>query len=195
MKKNKGSKMKNILKATFCLIMILTLSFPLISCGGMGDSEAKAIVKELVEKSTVVNEVLYGKGMDYEKSLDGKYQTMYSRVTDDAPFKTRKALEKEIKSIFTASYANSLLNHAFTLTVGIYGNSSYPRYQEGSDEVLTVMRDYEAREITVYNFDTIVIEKATKNKIVATIMSTENEKVYVYLINELDGWRLDSATV
>ena len=175
--------------------MILTLSFPLISCGGMEDSEAKAIVKELVEKSTVINEVLYGKGMDYEKSLDGKYQTMYSRVTDDAPFKTRKDLEKEIKSIFTASYANSLINHSFTLTVGIYGNSSYPRYQEGSDEVLTVMRDYEAREITVYNFDTIVIEKATKNKIVATIMSTENEKVYVYLINELDGWRLDSATV
>ena len=61
--------------------------------------------------------------------------------------------------------------------------------------MLTVMRDYSAREITQYDYSTIKIEKCKKNKIVATILSTENEVVEIYLIKELNGWRLDSATV
>ena len=187
--------MKKISKILLCLIMIFTLTFPLISCGGMEEAEAKVLVEEIVKRSVNLNEILYGKGMEYEKSEDGKYSTIYSRVKDDAPFKTRKELEKEIKEVFTAAYANSLVSHAFTLTTGLFGENSYPRYQEGSDKVLTVMRDYKAREITQYNFDTIKIEKCRKNKIVATILSTENELVEIYLIREVNGWRLDSATV
>jgi len=187
--------MKKLAKILLCLIMITALTLPLTSCGGVSDEEAAVIVKELVERSCVLNEVLYGKGMEYEKSADGIYSGIYSRVTDDAPFKTRKELEREIKAVFTASYANSLISHAFKLTTGIYGGVSYPRYQEGSDDILTVLRDYEAREITQYNFDTLVIEKATKNKIRATVLSTENELVEIYVIKEIEGWRLDSATV
>lgn len=187
--------MKKISKILLCLIMIFTLTFPLVSCGGMEEAEAKVLVEEIVKRSVTLNDILYGKGMEYEESEDGKYSTIYSRVKDSAPFKTKKELEKEIKEVFTAAYANSLVSHAFTLTTGLFGDNSYPRYQEGSDKVLTVMRDYEAREITQYNFDTIKIEKCRKNKIIATILSTENELVEIYLIKEVNGWRLDSATV
>ena len=187
--------MKKLTKILLCLIMIFTLTFPLISCGGMEEADAKALVTEIVKRSVNLNEILYGKGMEYEESADGNYSTIYSRVKDTAPFKTRKELEKEIKEVFTAAYANSLVSHAFTLTTGLFGENSYPRYQEGSDKVLTVMRDYSAREITQYDYSTIKIEKCKKNKIVATILSTENEVVEIYLIKELNGWRLDSATV
>ena len=174
--------------------MILSLALPLASCGGMSDEEATLIVKDLVERSTVLNEVLYGKGMDYEKSIDGNYSGIYSRVSEDAPFQTKKDLEREIKAVFTSAYANSLISTAFKLTQGALGSNSYPRYQEGSDKVLTVMRDYTAREITEYDFDTIEIKKVRKNKIRATILSTENEIVEIYIVKELDGWRLDSVT-
>ena len=187
--------MKKISKFLLCLIMIFTLTFPLVSCGGMEEAEAKVLVEEIVKRSETLNDILYGKGMEYEESEDGKYSTIYSRIKDDAPLKTRKELEKEIKEVFTAAYANSLVSHAFALTPGLFGDNSYPRYQEGSDKVLTVMRDYEAREITQYDYSTIKIEKCKKNKIVATILSTENEIVEIYLIKEVNGWRLDSATV
>ena len=139
--------------------MIFTLTFPLVSCGGMEEAEAKVLVEEIVKRSVTLNDILYGKGMEYEKSPDGNYLTIYTRVKDSAPFKTKKELEKEIKEVFTAAYANSLVSHAFTLTPGLFGDNSYPRYQEGSDKVLTVMRDYEAREITQYDYSTIKIEK------------------------------------
>ena len=184
------------IKSLLSLAMVIVMLFSLVSCEKkVEENEAKVLVKNLVSESCKLNEILYGKGMEYEKSEDGKYSTIYSRVKDDAPFKTRKELEKEIKEVFTAAYANSLVSHAFTLTTGLFGENSYPRYQEGSDKVLTVMRDYQAREITQYNFDTIKIEKCRKNKIVATILSTENELVEIYLIREVNGWRLDSATV
>ena len=53
--------MKKLTKILLCLIMIFTLTFPLISCGGMEEAEAKALVEKIVKRSVNLNEILYGK--------------------------------------------------------------------------------------------------------------------------------------
>lgn len=187
--------MKKFLKELACVILIIVLVIPMASCKGPEEEEAIALVKDLLSKSLELNEIYYGKGLDYEKNEDGVYGNIYSRVSKDAKYRIREDLERATRKVFSASYSKSIIDHAFNMTLGIYGGGSNPRYFVGSDGYLTVLREYGAREITEYNFDSIKIKRSRSKKIVATVMSTENEEIEIILVKEKDGWRLDSATV
>ncbi len=187
--------MKKYLRAFICLIFVLVFSLSLVSCEKkVEEAEALALVKEFLEESYELNEIYYGKGLAYQKSEDGEYTSIYSPVLRDQPYITEAILRAKTEDVFSASYSNSIISYHFSVTQGIAGGASYPRYFTGSDGFLTVYRDYKVIDITEYDYSTIEIKKIKRKEIKATVVSTENEKVDVVLVLEKNGWRLDSVT-
>lgn len=188
--------MKKIFSFILCIILLVSSSFTLVSCDKkVSEIEATMIVEDLVKASYELNEIYYGKGLSYEESIDGEYDSIYSHVSMDEIYLTEDILSIRTKEVFSASYANSIIDYAFNMSLSGVGTGSYQRYITGSDGLLTVYRDYKVMDITEYDYTTIKIEKIKRKKIIATIQSTENETVDVVIVKELNGWRLDSATV
>ena len=72
----------------------------------------------------------------------------------------------------------------------------FARYIE-FDGHLHIRRDIDVIDIAKYDFSTTVIEKCSKRFIRAKIKTSNFEKndyVEIVLINEDNGWRIDSAT-
>lgn len=187
--------MKKYLKAFICLILISVFSLSFISCNKkVTEDEAIKLVKEFLTESYELNEIYYGKGIDYEKNEDGVYDNIYSPVLKNQPYTTEAILRAKTEDVFSASLASSIIGYHFNLTQGIAGGANYPRYFTGSNGFLTVYRDYRVRDITEYDYSTIEIKKIKGKEIKATVVSTENEVVDVVLVLERNGWRLDSVT-
>ncbi|MBQ8393261.1 MAG: hypothetical protein IJX51_05755 [Clostridia bacterium] len=157
------------------------------------EEEALVIVEDLVKASCELNEIYYGKGLNYDDSMI--YQSVYRQVDLNEKYKTVDILSARTKEVFTASYANSLIQYHLNPSVGGTGGLTKSRYIEDSTGLIAVYKDYESIEITQYKYDTIKIDSIRSKRIVATIMSTEGEEVEVVIRKETDGWRLDSATV
>ena len=182
-------------KAIISLLLICIIGLSLTSCESrVSEEEATVLVKKFIEDSCELNEIFYGKGLSYYENEDGEYSSIYSPVKLDEKYITISALKERTREVFSSSYSNSIIGYVFSLTPGIYGESSKPRYSE-SGGYITVLRDYEVIEITEYDYDTVKIKKIKRKEIRATVMSTENEEVEIILVKERDGWRLDSATL
>ena len=180
------------IKSLLSIALVIVMLFSLVSCEkNVEENEAKELVKNLVSESCKLNEILYGEGLPYEENTS---ENKYAPVSIDAEYKTLFSLKEKIRGVFTSSYSNSLIEYIFSYTPGVYGGGTYPRYEEQGGW-LVVLKDYNVREITEYDYDTIEIKKIKRKEIKATIKSTENETVEIVLIKEADGWRLDSATV
>ena len=86
------------------------------------------IVEDLVKASYELNEIYYGKGLDYEKSIDGEYDSIYSHVSLDEIYVTQEILSLRTREVFSASYANSIIDYAFNMSLGgVGGSGSYQR--------------------------------------------------------------------
>lgn len=187
--------MRKYLRSFICLILALTFALSLVSCDNkVSNEEALEMVKKFLDESYELNEIYYGKGLDYQKNEDGEYNNIYSPVLRNQPYVTESILRAKTQDVFSASLANSIISYHFNLTQGVAGGSNYPRYFTGSDGYLTVYRDYKVIDITEYDYSTIEIKKIKRKEIKATVVSTENEIVDVVLVLEKDGWRLDSIT-
>lgn len=187
--------MKRFFKSFICLILVLVSVLSLVSCNKkVSEEKALALVKEFLEESYELNEIYYGKGIEYQKSEDGEYASVYSPVVRNQPYVTENILRAKTEDVFSASYANAIINYHFSMTQGLVGGGNYPRYFTGSDGFLTVYRDYKVIDITEYDYSTIKIKKIKRKEIKATVVSTEKEVVDVILVLEKNGWRLDSVT-
>ena len=154
------------------------------------------IVEDLVKASYELNEIYYGKGLDYEKSPDGEYTSIYSHVSMDELYVTEDILKIRTKEVFTASYASSIIDWAFNMSVGgVSGSGSYQRYLTGSDGLLTVYRDYKVMNVSKYDYTSINIEKIKRKKIYANITTNKGVLVRLVILKEDNGWRLDCPTV
>ncbi len=189
--------MKKILSFILCIIILVTSSGFLVSCDKkVSEAEAIMIVEDLVKASYRLNEIFYGEGLPYIEDPDGQYDSIYSPVLPEQLIVTEEILRIETKKVFTASYANSILEHAFNMSKGgVSGSGSYQRYVPMSDGYLTVMRDYKVIDITEYDYTSINIEKIKRKKIYANITSNKGVLVEIVILKEENGWRLDSATV
>ena len=105
------------------LISVFSLSF--ISCNKkVTEDEAIKLVKEFLTESYELNEIYYGKGIDYEKNEDGVYDNIYSPVLKNQPYTTEAILRAKTEDVFSASLASSILGYHFNLTQGIAGGLS-----------------------------------------------------------------------
>ena len=180
------------IKSLLSLLLVIVMIFSLVSCEKkVEEKDALELVKNLVAESYELNEVLYGKGLTY---LEVQDNDKYAPVDPNEKYLTVFSLKEKMREVYSSSYATSLINYLFTYHSGVYGEGIFPRYYERGGYIV-VLKDYEAKDITEYNYDTVKIEKIKRKEIKATIMSVDNETVEIMLVKEVNGWRLDSPTV
>lgn len=188
--------MKKVISYLLLIITVLSLCVCFTSCSRVDDVEAKSIVTRLVQASYELNIIFYGEGLE----TDGDMDSTYSWVSENAKYKTKDALVKKTKEIYSNDYSNDMIDVAFGSNVGSYESA---RYRSTYDKSLLLKKNSEYlknEEIATYDFKSIQILKNSRTFIVANIMTNnfgENNKwVEITLIYDdtVEDWRLDSAT-
>ena len=106
------------MKKIILLFMIAATILALTACGrpSLSEEEAVRVIRPLVEKAEVLNEIYFGGGIPVEDStarlhafFDAtglKEETAtYLPVSRDSLYQTKNALLAETKTVFTAAYA------------------------------------------------------------------------------------------
>ena len=186
------------IKKIISIILLAILCFSFFGCSINQNSKktivAKAIFNSLVSSSYELNVIFFGEGLQHHEAEEGEF---YAPVISSEKYNSRKELESATAEIFSSSYTESIIDIAFFGTQGgISGTVNFARYIEYND-CLTARVDYEPIEIAEYDFSTTEITKISNKFIQGKIMTTnfeKNEYVEITLINEDNGWRIDSAT-
>ena len=127
------------MKKIILLFMIAATILALTACGrpSLSEEEAVRVIRPLVEKAEVLNEIYFGGGIPVEDStarlhafFDAtglKEETAtYLPVSRDSLYQTKNALLAETKTVFTAAYA------AYLEELGFRG------IQDGSDDEVSI---------------------------------------------------------
>lgn len=185
--------MKSFVKVlSFILIVIFAVS--IVGCKSVSDIEAKAIFNTLVKESYELNVIYFGEGL---KPQVTDKDSLYIPVQGSENYTAKLPLVERTREIFSTDYASDIIKTAFEGESGVVGSSAiYARYIE-YEGYLSVRKDIEGIEIAKYDYSTTEIIKNSNRFIIAKIKTTNLEKnqyVEITLINEDNGWRIDSAT-
>ena len=185
--------MKSFVKVlSFILIVIFAVS--IVGCKSVSDNEAKAIFNTLVKESYELNVIYFGEGL---KPQVTDKDSLYIPVQGSENYTAKLPLVERTREIFSTDYATDIIKTAFEGESGVIGSSAiYARYIE-YEGYLSVRKDIEGIEIAKYDYSTTEIIKNSNRFIIAKIKTTNLEKnqyVEITLINEDNGWRIDSAT-
>lgn len=187
--------MKKIFKITLLIILTAIMVVSMVGCKEVDNTTARAIVNMLVEQAYELNDIYFGDGL--EPIVDDETNDLYVPVNSNSNFTTKVELIERTREIFSSSYSSSMIEIAFEGEGGAIGSSAvYARYIE-YEGYLSVRRDIKGIEVAKYDFTTTEILKNSKKFIVAKIKTTDTDKpqfVEITLINEENGWRIDSAT-
>ncbi len=131
---------KSILKAA-ALVLLLALSLSLISCERDREydaAEVEAAARALIEKSVLLNEIYYGKGIPADElSSEGsqKYKPANFIWLDENGFETVDELKQMTSKVYTSGYCEAIFASAFGSSSGADDNiEAYARYiQEYED--------------------------------------------------------------
>ncbi|MBQ8545407.1 MAG: hypothetical protein IJ437_00500 [Clostridia bacterium] len=200
-------KFKRILSLALMALLVV-LTFSATGCGKkLTEKEAEAKIKELVDASYELNEIVYGKGLSYYDRIDTQ-NSLYAPVSDDEEYKSIGEIKLAIRNVFSSSYARVLEAAAFEGQDGAdFGYHTQPRYIDQTGELM-VLKDfynvnfdsnkygeYEGVRVQKYNTDEIEIVKISKRFVEGKIKSEDGKTtITVTLILEDDEWRLDSPT-
>ena len=187
--------MKKLIKILLPYILTTIMVVSMVGCKGESEAMAITIVNNLVQQSYELNVIYFGEGMEAqepENELD-----LYVPVRGSSNYTSYLALANRTREIFSEAYSNSIISLAFNGESGALGSTAvYARYIE-YEGYLSVRRDIEGIEVAKYDLTTTEIIKNSKNFIIAKIKTRDTNKpefVEITLINEKNGWRIDSAT-
>ncbi len=187
--------MKKIFKITILTILTVLMAVGTVGCKAVDDKTAVSIVNMLVEQSYELNVIYFGDGLDKQEAENEN--DLYVPVAGSSNYTSKVELVRRTKEIFSQSYSASIIKTAFEGEMGAIGSTAvYARYIEFED-YLSVRRDIEGIEVAKYDFTTTEILKNSKRFIIAKIKTTDTDApqfVEITLINEENGWRIDSAT-
>lgn len=134
-------------KRALLLLVVLSLLFSLVSCSDEKEttevvnrefnaSEVEAAAKDLLEKSLLYNEILFGKGLAYE---DGEGTGIYKKATvaslEKNGISSISDLKSRLNEIYSSKYMESLNNSDIFGSVKDGENIKfYPRYYDSTDD-------------------------------------------------------------
>lgn len=199
----------------FILIFTLLFTF-LVSCDRKYDeSEVFTEAEKLLKEASVLNDIYYGQGIDY---LSGGYVNGY--YSEASPFHleslgiaTVSDLERRTEEVFSDRYCLNLYDITFG---GVYDESGeiiymsryYQKYENdvptGEPECIMVYTKYEPlfTSKVMYDYTTIKVVDVKRETLYLTVEVTvtsedgnvQDNTLRFSLIEESDGWRLDSST-
>lgn len=205
------------MKKLISLIIMFALLCSLISCDDKNreydEDEVRIAAENLIRKSSDLNYIFWGEGIGYIK--DDSFSVGYYYPADIASLASFKIetiddLKEKTREVFSSSYSENIFSTVLSsLSDGdeIYRLARY--YQKFSDagnkepecimvysNALVLLKD----EVT-YNFDTLAVRGSEKETIYVTISvnvtreeKTQIRELKVGLVEEDDGWRIDTPT-
>lgn len=204
------------MKKLLSIIMIISLVGLLFSCKDRkyDEAEVKAAAEELIKTSEVLNEVFWGRGIDYIEDANtgnGYYREASYSALKKLGFSTISELEKMTRATFSESYADSALSTTVSSISDEDGVQILARYyQKYTDETYTepqcimvytvavpllldkVEYDYSSLRVTHSKKETVYVEidcKVTTNE-----GKSQTKTIEIGLVEEEDGWRIDTPT-
>ncbi|MBR2024290.1 MAG: hypothetical protein IKA02_00605 [Clostridia bacterium] len=185
--------MKSLVKI-LAAILIVIFTIGMVGCKTLSDEEAKGIFNTLVKESYELNVIYFGDGLKPQVTEE---DSLYIPVQGSENYTAKLPLVERTREIFSTDYASDIIKTAFEGEMGVVGSSAiYARYIE-YEGYLSVRRDIDGIEVAKYDYSTTEIIKVSNRFIIAKIKTVnleKNEYVEITLINEDNGWRIDSAT-
>lgn len=204
--------MKKIISIALALICILTL----ISCGDReyDENEVKAAAADLIAASAVLNEIYWGDGLPYSEdksTSDGVYYEALYYYHHNLGFDNIDELKAETARVFSNGYCaniySTLLNGIQDGDKAIILSRYYQRYSAAdgkTPEAIMVNSSWEKLLVgeVEYDLESIKVIGSEEETVYVTLNATAKLKDYepqtreirISLIEEEDGWRLDSPT-
>lgn len=196
-----------LLKRLIPLILIISTVFTsLVSCGDRDydEAEVKAAAETLIRKSAILEDILFGEGLDHH--IEGTLS--YQIVSEDdikrkseamgESFSTVDELKVILSKVYTVGYKNDLLSGILSGDVNQY--TRY--YQNGEKMMKLVTYDVKKKDEIEYHYDTLKVKDVEGEKITVSLditITTDDGKsqritIDVDMIEEPDGWKLDTPT-
>ena len=196
------------------LVVIMTLS--LFSCKGekekdreYDEAEVLSAVAKLIERSYAVNELLYGRGLEYTDEGVGVYKMATEESLSDFGFSTISQMQDEIRAVYATSLAESMINSDVFSSIKVDDVIvGYTRYYQSTDEDgnpngIMVKSDYDYPLKNSYTYsDSFEVSDVEGEVIVISALVTvtredgvvKNENLKIRIIEEKSGWRLLTPT-
>ena len=196
------------------LVFILTLS--LFSCKGekekdreYDEAEVLSAVATLIERSYAVNELLYGRGLEYTDEGVGVYKKATEESLSGFGFSTISQMQDEIRAVYATSLAGSMINSDVFSSIKVDDVIvGYTRYYQSTDEDgnpngIMVKSDYDYPLKNSYTYsDSFAVADVEGEVIVIRALVTvtsedgvvKNENLNIRMIEEISGWRLLTPT-
>ena len=210
-----------IKKISIILTVVLTFTL-LASCGEettfnreYNAQEVATAAESLIKDSELLNKLLWGEGIKYDAlnnlHASGYYYRADEFSLDDYGVETVDEMEKKIRAVFSEKYSNQIFESSvFSSAADNNGNIvHFSRYQQKMDgdkpEYIQVYSKWEPFlfDSVAYDYSTITDAGVSGNTVFVNINCTvtdsesgESEKktLKIALVEQKDGWRLDSPT-
>lgn len=199
-------------KISLFLILVLLFVPALSSCGNRDYDEetVKAAARELLEKSTAVNEIFYGVGMPVDEGTAGTgyYKPVKKEYLSSLGIAGLDGLRNLTKEVYTDELSDIIFETKLNSVKDSSGNIIvYSRYIEAKIKDETRVLIYTAGEPTYQNdveylYDTLTVKGSKGERIIAELDVrlitfdgfSRDEKIEIILLEENDGFRLDSLS-
>ncbi len=201
-----------IVKRILALLLIIVTCISICSCEKDRDydeAEVLAAAKTLIEKSLPLNELFYGKGLEFSDDGIGIYKKATEQSIKDFGFTTVEEMKSAVREIYASSYAESIITSdifsAITVDEIIV---KYTRYYQSTDDdgnpngiMVKSDYDYPLKNSYTYHEQMEVIDVEGEIIVVRTLVTAVSEEgavknvnLDIKLIEEEAGWRLLTPT-
>ena len=194
------------------ILLLAVLVLPLSSCNrSYNEQEVLENAETLLKKAEILNEVYYGKGIDYTTSgfADGYYYEANPIHLDKLGFSTIEELKNLTLETFTNGYANQIFATKLNMIQDETGIQEMTRYYQKYDSINLVtpvcIMVYSKAKVMLkddisYDYSTLSVSGVKRETVYVTVEATvvrdngDSQKVTVKLdlIEEAYGWRIDN---
>ena len=198
------------MKRTVSLILAAVILLLFVSCGGeknreYNEEEVKAAAEVLILKSAKLNDIFWGAGIPYEEDdnyKNGLYYPADFTYLHNLGAQTVDDILKLTAQVFTKGYTVSIYSSTFSSQTGDYGMAGYTRYYQGTEcimvysaykPLLTDNVEYITEELEVIGSKGQVVTVKLPIKVTRG-GEVQQSQIEVNLIEEDEGWRIDSPT-
>lgn len=196
------------MKRFLSILILSAMLLSLISCGEKNreydESEVIYAAERLIRRSKILNEIYWGEGIRYYEDAafaNGKYYPADPEHLLELGFETVDGLKTITKNTFSASYSESIFESKLSSSreEEYFG---YARYYQGIDRIM-VYSDAASflNDEVKYLYDTLEAV-GSRGEVVFVKLSveisdgenTQTRELEVGLIEEEDGWKIDTPT-
>ena len=204
------------IKALLLTIVVIFSCFSYVSCEKNREYDEAEVVlaaKDLIKKSEVLNEIYYGKGISYnddKSAANGNYYPADTFHLTTFGIETVDDIKKLTYQCFSSGMSNSIISTKLTSISDDDGIKGFARYYQkysaidNTPECIMVYKDatvYLTDRIE-YHYDNITASHSKGEEVFVNVTvpvitadgKTQEQTLSVSLIEESDGWRINSPT-